>query len=322
MQQQAKKTIWIFAVATAWMLNTIASQAALIHAYSMNEGSGTSTADAVGSSDGTFGSDMDNNNWVAGIEGTAVMFDPAGGPGNNQYINMGNDASFNLENMGTIMAWVRPTSVDAEGWLWAKGAEPEGTGNTGHKTIYSGTGEGLIQVEFPAATNGTMRAASVPAPGTWTHVAVSWSTHAREARVYLNGQPTGGESIPNPLQSDNSVFVVGHDLGVNTHRMFDGAIDELKVFDDFMTGAEVDFERFNFIEAGLQGSQITSVAITNTALLSISTTTNKQYNLERSVGGGPFVFTGVTLLGDGNDHDLYDPDPSISGASYRVTVWP
>ena len=313
------------AAALTWVLGTGSAGAALIHAYAMNEGSGTNAADAVGTAHGTLGPAMTDSNWVEGIQGTAVVFNqPAeNGPSNNQYVVMNNDPSFDLVDEGTIMMWIRPTTYDPEGRLWQKGSDVGGT-CCGYLTVYAAPG-GIVN-EYPGSGNPNLVGGPAPTNGVWTHVAGSWSTAAGQSRFYINGQPIGWGSFTGALQVvSNGSFMVGHDFGINYPRMFDGAIDEVKVFDNFMTAGEVDAERFNFIETGPAGAPIIEfTAASDTTVFTINTTSGLQYNLEIATNPGTsnFAYSGVTVFGDGGTKTLYDPDGYSTGKLYRVTEWP
>ena len=221
-------------------------QATLVHHYGMNEGSGTTVGDAVtvNPQSGAFGPDMSGTtSWVPGIQGSAVVFDGSG-PAVGYFVDFGNDPSFNLLNEGTIMAWVKPTSADTEGRLWQDGSDVGGTCCT-YITVYV-AGNTIVH-EFPGP-NPNVNAWSAPATGVWTHVSASWSVSNNRMDWYINGVQDNSISSFVPLTDDlNGPFAIGGDRGANWQRIFDGAMDEVKVFDNYMTASEVNTERFNFV---------------------------------------------------------------------------
>jgi len=240
------KNLMMVVMVVASLLLAGSAQAALVHAYGMNENAGTTVGDAVsGGVNGVIGGPL-GAQWVAGKHGSALAFSGGG------YVTMPgseNMASFDLVNAGTVMAWVKVDQgvSNVEGRMFAKGWDGEGYSylivdmlnhpNSAYQGIYTefmGFGPRLKAIGYPQAD------------GQWYHVAVSWGSSGQA--VYVDGvevlsstELTSGAVCP-------ALFVLGGDYSQGVHgRQFKGAMDEAKLFDNFMTAQQVSAEMYNYI---------------------------------------------------------------------------
>lgn len=285
----------------------------LVHAYPMDEGSGSNVTDVVGGADGTFGG-AGTPAWVAGQSGTALNFD------GDAFVIMGNATSFEQNQGGTVMAWMRPdqaTGVQAEGGIWRKGSDGEGYS---YLQVYA-----IDQIEAGVkselySTGGQVRLSDgppPPLPGQWNHIAVSWQSGGT-AISYRNGQPAGGpEIMPGPLHTTAGLFSIGGDHTIpSAHgRHFHGIIDEVKIFNRFMSGDEVLIQSTNFLS-------VTEVpvaqVVTNLPVVMVDTSeVGKVYSLTESTdltAGPPAVASGgaPAVPGTGDPRILVDLDGGAS----------
>ena len=185
--------------------------------------------------DGTLTNMSTTTSPVAGKIGQALLFD-----GVNDQINAG--AGSSLGNLGplTFSAWIKPRSM--------------GGGSSGAIMGKTGTGYVIFQL---ANTNGLgfgknydtandLEAYSndnAVTMGIWQHVVATWDGTAVATNVhfYVNGVETSYQ-FPNDA-TGNRVSDVGKPLVVgsfyNGNSPFDGALDEVRVYNRVLTQAEI-----------------------------------------------------------------------------------
>ena len=73
-------------------------------------------------------------------------------------------------------------------------------------------------------------------PDTWYHLAIVYRNG--EQRIYINGNLKGTNNTPGTLTLDNHPLQIGQDQGF-PGRYFDGSIDEVRIFDRFLSQADV-----------------------------------------------------------------------------------
>ena len=71
----------------------------------------------------------------------------------------------------------------------------------------------------------------------WVMVAGTFDTVAGTRRVYIDGRPVGS-SVPGPHTASSAPLTIGYS-GVWPGRWFDGAIDEVAIFDRSLSDAEI-----------------------------------------------------------------------------------
>jgi hypothetical protein len=142
----------------------------------------------------------------------------------------------------TVMAWIKPenggTNCNARGTVAGKIGDDEGG-------WYLGIGGQYICAEIRGASNvsSTLDGSQVPL-NEWSHIAVVFDRDGNMTR-YLNGVQTGtqdnisannGSSVDHPHN-----FCLGARDGVGgcLERLFDGAIDEVRVYERVLTITEI-----------------------------------------------------------------------------------
>lgn len=213
----------------------------LVHAQSgpighwkLDEGTGTSTADASGS--GSTGTLANSPTWSTGRINSALTFS------GNRYVTTGTPSNLtNLYSTGmTVTAWIKPASA--------------GTGNGGRIVDKSNGGagwsfkmNGSTKVQFAASefatTDATRDSGASITLNAWQHVSVTWtgSATATNIHLYVNGTLSDGTATNGAGASrDDSAapFAIGN-RPVDAARGFDGLIDDVRVYNRVLTSTEI-----------------------------------------------------------------------------------
>ena len=211
----------------------------LIGHWKLDETSGSSIADSVGSNTGTW-SDGANDDvteeTVAGIHGTALLFD-----GSDDMINLGSDAS--LDNVAplTVCAWVYPVTLPSSGYAnivtkIPNIAVPLG-GDTGWDLYTHSSGD----VGF-STWNGGFKEPNGLVTGVWQHICATWDGSSGPDGIftYRNGAyivSSGGAKSTSTLDDSANNMTIG--------RLFDGGggvnfrIDDVRLYDRALTTSEI-----------------------------------------------------------------------------------
>ncbi len=180
-----------------------------------------------GSGNGLNGTIMGNPAFVGGIAGMALSFD-----GVNDYVDLGNNAAFDITEQITLSAWVNTN--DAGSGLHkpyvGKGdnayAIKHASSNTIEFFIFEGTWY-VAQVRVDESFNGE-----------WHHVAGTYD--GNELKTYVDG------ILGATVAHVGLIDVQTHNLTISTNsqesgRYYDGAIDEVNIYDRALSKAEIRF---------------------------------------------------------------------------------
>ena len=147
------------------------------------------------------------------------------GASTNTNITIANNSHLNLANELSISVWVNPTSWPTSDLrtIASKDTNYEFHLNTsGRVNWWWGTGN------FTGSS-------AVPL-NTWTHIALTYKSG--EQKIYINGVEDGSATYTGTLPQNTLPFYIGVDYNYPS-RTFDGAIDEVKIFDRALSQTEV-----------------------------------------------------------------------------------
>ena len=191
------------------------------------------TTDIIGGNNGTW---TGTPTYSSGKVGSAFSFD-----GSN-FLTAGNPPSLRLSGNGvTIDGWINP-SLQKPAIFFGK-------------TAYGRNDYVLLQ-QFPASTqpggeltgmiNETIVAPSaafrpyIPALNTWTHIALTYDATMQIIKLYANGVMIGSTFKSGNLFDSGSPFDIGgRAFDGFTDFNFNGAVDEVEVFDRALSDAEI-----------------------------------------------------------------------------------
>jgi uncharacterized repeat protein (TIGR01451 family) len=243
----------------------------LVAAYSFNEGSGTSVADASGQGNaGTVAS----GTWTSqGKFGSALTFN-----GTSTRVTVPDSNSLDLTDM-TLEAWVYPTA--GGGW---------------RDVVYKGPNDNYYLESSsdagPPATGGVFASplygGSALALNTWTHLAATYDRQT--VRLYVNGTQVGSRAETGPLLASNGVLTIGSDPTYG--QWFAGRIDEVRVYNAALTQAQIQADMATPIGGGPPPDTDPPTPPTNLTATSISQT---QINLAWTASSDTVGVTGYKV---------------------------
>ncbi|MFT6861986.1 MAG: hypothetical protein ACJAVK_000540, partial [Akkermansiaceae bacterium] len=193
--------------------------------------------DALGNHHGSASSVVFGADGAAAHTGTAAEFN-----GSNATITVPHDAELNPTSF-TLSMWVNADSIAGFASPVTSRDDVAATSvhgylvyndNGGNWNFWTGTGGG-------AGAWNTLAGDAVET-GAWTHLAVSYDSGSQTKRLYVNGvlaasNSSGNLYSPNGPQSEN--FHIGSGADNGTSFYFDGLIDEVALWDEALTSAEV-----------------------------------------------------------------------------------
>lgn len=207
--------------------------------WKLDEGSGTTTADASGSGNtGTLGTSPANPAWGTGKLGSALNFDGA-----DDVVNAGSGTSLDNLTAVTVAAWIKADTLGegGKGRIVVKGAS---VGPTAGWHLHVNTSNSLeFRVDYSTTDLSRVSADSVFGIGAWKHVVVTWtgSATATNIRFYVDGVETGYGTTTNGVGTraidGTSNLYIGNESGGT--RTFDGHLDDVRVYSRALTAAEV-----------------------------------------------------------------------------------
>jgi fibronectin type 3 domain-containing protein len=224
----------------------------------LNEGSGTTTADATAS--GNTGTLTNSPAWTAsGKIGNAVSFN--GGTGYVGITGAGNLADLYQSGM-TVMAWIKPTTLGAggAGRIVEKGIWGLKLQNT-NKLWFGGGNFATASVTRESSAGVTF--------GAWQHVAATWTGSPASANVhlYINGVLADGavsEGAGATISDASYTLALGNHAPTGD-RGFNGTIDDVRIYNRVLTAAEV-ASIANDTQAPTAPSGLTATAASSTQI--------------------------------------------------------
>ncbi len=210
---------------------TIRSESVLVSQWRLDEGTGTTTSDAVTGVTGTL---QNGATWTTGKSGAAVNMDGA-----DDYISLPR-----IEVTGsaiTLSAWVKnssfPTGVEQRFVSKASDSSQDRTyWMLGQTTV---GGQNRLQFRLKAGGGGTatLIASTGTLPlNTWYHAAATYD--GSTMRLYLNGTEVGSVAESGSIARGRSVPI---NLGRSPEgsNYLRGAMDDVRVYSSTLTAAEV-----------------------------------------------------------------------------------
>ena len=176
--------------------------------------------------------------------GTALNFD-----GTNDYVDCGNASSLNITGAITIEAWINADTWNANSW----GGTIVGKDNTSSSGFDLRCGNGGM-LSFVVGVGGAWHevlSGAVMSSGRWNYVAGVYD--GSTLSIYVNGVLAGQQSLSGSIGVSALSLFIGNSPGFPT-RVFDGKIDEVRLFNVARTQAQIQSDMCNTLtgtETGL-----------------------------------------------------------------------
>jgi hypothetical protein len=247
--------------------------------------------------------------WVARKSGTALQFD-----GIDDYVDCGNDASLDITDAITIELWLNPNVAGEGGPNAGPVAKAETGVDASWQLRYNAPGD-YMGFQFNGDPEGStwVSVNQNLTPGEWYHIAGTFD--GTTIRCYLNGLETD-TNLLSAIKSGNATLFIGQDGWGN---IFNGAIDEVKIYNRALTVEEV---RADY-EAGLE--EVNSLSGTVTSLnstglaganVSLATVEGTEINTTQTDSTGTYTFTDIA---PGDNYNLTVTKPRFWPAN-NITV--
>lgn len=213
----------------------------LVGHWKLDETSGTSAADSSGSAlTGTMQGSMDAAaDTVGGKLATALDFD-----GTNDRISLGTSNTLNLYNDFTVSAWINPRDMgESDGGI----GYDIGTvfsrytnGASGYMLLISDYSGGNRLGFYSEGTGDTIASNSgAITRNAWQHVAVVKQAASDTVTLYINGIVVGSGSNDVQSQTNAPAYIGAWPDAPGGVSTFDGAIDDLRVYNRALSAQEV-----------------------------------------------------------------------------------
>lgn len=198
----------------------------LIHYWTMDEQSGGTITDSIGTNNGTWTDGVNNDvaeETLAGQIDTALDF------GTNRYAYM---AGLTLPDEGTFTAWIKTDFDDSAtpgGNHWMLADTP-----TPRFSLKYNTSTG----DYELTTNGTVQTSFTPGVDytDWFHLGVTWSTSG--SQFYKDGAAVGTAGTGDDSTDSPTNFYMATRTALD--RWFNGKIDDVRIYDRALTAQEID----------------------------------------------------------------------------------
>ncbi|HLE06741.1 MAG TPA: LamG domain-containing protein, partial [Candidatus Nanoarchaeia archaeon] len=202
----------------------------LIAHWSFNEGSGTQLNDLIGSNTGDL-TNMESNDWVTGKYGTALQFD-----GVNEYVLIPDSDSLSALTNISWSFWFKTSSADYAIFL-----SKSNSGNYEWSAIKGSSNTQIMIYSDNNPMNNLQCVANAPYYGEWHHAVITWDGvfFYDSPKIYIDGVLTigsNGMSSGDTIADTDSPITIG---GLISGNYFNGAIDEVKIYNRALTLTEV-----------------------------------------------------------------------------------
>ena len=198
--------------------------ATMVAAYSFDEGSGTTVADASGNGNGGA---LQGASWTsAGKFGSALSFN-----GTSARVRVEDSASLDLTSAVTLEAWVFPAASQS-GWRAVVQKEVDSY------LLHASSGAGGLRPAAGVTVGGAVPTVFAPSAlpvGAWSHLAMTFD--GAQVRVFVNGVQVASLPQTGSIGPSGSPLWIGGNSPYGEY--FNGRIDEVRVYRAALSQAEI-----------------------------------------------------------------------------------
>ena len=195
------------------------------HHWDLDETSGTTAADSIGSSDGTLNNfPGDNSQWSC-FAGGSLLFD-----GSDDYVSLPTESDYDFTTAMSVAVWVNVTNFDvAEQAIVTKG-------DTAWR-LERNAGTDGVQFTVAGLSSNTVVQGSISVnDDNWHHVAGVYD--GSDLLLYVDGQLDNSVTATGTMDTNGSSVYFGANAGV-AGREFNGRMDDVYIYDTALTPAAV-----------------------------------------------------------------------------------
>ena len=213
---------------------TIPPTASLVAAYSFNEGTGTTVADASGTGNvGTIGTAT----WsTLGKNGSALSFN-----GTTARVTVPDSPTLRLTSAMTLEAWVFPTAVSSS---W-RDVIFKGDDNYYLMATSANVSRPVAGGIFSGSYGEAFGTSALPT-NAWAHLAATYD--GATLRLFVNGVQVGSKTQTGTLATSSNPLNVGGDTFYNQY--FAGRVDDVRIYNRALTLAEIQTDMNTPVAAG------------------------------------------------------------------------
>jgi len=173
--------------------------------------------------------------FVPGVSGDAAMFDGA-----NDYIEIFNNNTLNITNQITLSAWINPSIIEANNG-WDRIIDKDHPTNYCSYCMGIGNSNEVWMNVSVNNVNHEFTSGAILSSGNWQHVVGTYDGDI--IRLYVNGILANSlDVIPDgPIDLNNAELAIGvrPDTPASVSYLFDGFIDEVRIYDRALTDSEI-----------------------------------------------------------------------------------
>jgi len=200
-----------------------------IHLYKLDETSGSTATDSIGSIDGAIDGATLGVSGATSKTDTAYSFD-----GSNDNIVVGSDSSFSPQQF-SITVWIKATG-NLDNGTYNNVSPVSKWGSTANEYLIWTTAQDGYQLSLRVIdgldSDATISRSSLD--GTWNHVAAVFDG---SSKIYLNGSKKDqGQSIGDFSKDTAQNFQIG---SYASDKYFQGEIDDIRFYDIALTDSQV-----------------------------------------------------------------------------------
>ena len=219
-----------------YRLADTSTPAGLVGAWGFDEGAGASVRDTSG--EGNDGA-ISGAAWAqAGRFGKALNFD-----GRDDWVTVADDASLDLTGPMTLEAWVKPDALTS----WDSILMKETPDYEAYALYASSQSPALVPSGW-AVDASAYGNAKLPTTG-WSHLAFTYD--GRNTGLYVNGTLVQSLQMAQTLPKSTQPLRIGGS-SVWVRQLFDGLIDEVRIYNRPLTAAEVASDMGRAVNGGTQ----------------------------------------------------------------------
>lgn len=225
----------------------------LVGAWAFEESNGDTVLDA--SPQRNTGTIQGASRTSNGRYGRGVSFD-----GQDDWITVADDSSLDLTNGMTLEAWVKPDTLANS---WRTILIKEQTQNLAY-AMYAGTDAGLPSGHVYTDSDKGLSGPTALPLGQWSHVATTFD--GSTLRLYVDGAQVSTMAVTGPITVSGGALRMGGNAV--WAEWFDGTLDEVRVYNRALSGAEILADRDTPIANG-SGSEMSPLEKLKALLLKL-----------------------------------------------------